>query len=189
MQPLKGLSVGRLFGIPITLHFTLPLGLFLFGGLRFAPGFWCAAMLLLVAHELGHAAVVRRTGHEVTQIVLHGLGGLCYWRGAASPMARAKIAWGGVLAQLAILVVACSVFMVWHEHRPRWARDVESALVTANFGLLALNLVPIRPLDGAEAWPLIGLFVGRMRGRRRKKAAQVNGVVIDLFDRAKRRGK
>jgi hypothetical protein len=47
------------------------------------------------------------------------------------------------------------------------------ALVYTNLMIMALNLVPLRPLDGAEAWPLLGMLpeiFGRWRTRRQGRA-------------------
>src|SRR5215471_15117987 len=107
------LVLGRWGGAPVRAHWTVPIGAFIFGHLRFVPGFWVGFFLLIFIHELGHAIVVRRQRCQVISIDVHGLGGLCQWNGPATPIGRARIAWGGVLAQLVTLAltsVALGVF-------------------------------------------------------------------------------
>lgn len=154
-------TVPRLFGVPVHLHWSLIPGAFLFGRFAWAPGAWLAFALVILAHELGHAVLVRRLGARPTGIELHALGGECGWRGEVSPLGRSVIAWGGVLAQL--LLAACALPLSGVVTSPLGAGLV-SALLGPNLWLVAINLIPVRPLDGAEAW----LLVPRLLLRRRR---------------------
>ena len=161
------LTVGRFRGIPVRLHWSLPLGALVFGGGRFAPGLWVGFFLLVLLHELGHATVVRHHRMRVLSVEIHALGGLCRWEGMASPLARATIAWGGVWAQLALLLGTVLTLALLGAPRGRFAVEMVEAFTTINLFLVALNLLPVRPLDGAEAWPLLPLLWRRLRSRRR----------------------
>ncbi len=149
------LTLARLRGIPIRAHWTLPLGALFFSGFRFAPGFWIGFFLLVLIHELGHAALVRAFRLRVVGIDVTGFGGLCHWSGMATERQRGAIAWGGVLAQLALLAVAAGSLFVLGRPPTRFAAELFSVFTYTNVYLIGLNLLPIPPLDGFEAWKLV----------------------------------
>jgi len=163
------LSIGRLRGAPVRLHWTIPIGAFVFGGFAVRPGFWLAFLIVILVHELGHAAVVRATGHDVMGVDVHGAGGVCHWDGDGTRMERSLIAWGGVWAQLALALAAfvVSLFVI---PASAFTADFMSGLVRWNLFMAAFNLLPIAPFDGAEAWKLPGLLRQRWRERGRRKA-------------------
>jgi Zn-dependent protease len=159
------LEVARWGRAPVRLHWTLPLGALVFCQGRFAPGAILGFVLLVLVHEVGHAFVVRRHRLRVLAIDVHALGGVCTWSGEASPVARARIAWGGVNAQLVAFGIA--VLALWTLGSPTTAfsADLASAFTKMNGWMIALNLLPVPPLDGAEAWKLPGLLRARARAR------------------------
>src|SRR4051812_9526890 len=106
-------QIGRFRGAPVRLHFSILLGLMLFGGFSWRPGFFLAYPLLVLLHELGHAALVHRCGHSVDALEVTGLGGACHWSGNSTPFEESLIAWGGVLAQLAVYVGARAWELAW----------------------------------------------------------------------------
>jgi len=149
------LTLARVRGVAIRAHWSLPLGLFFFsfgGGLVAAAG----VTLLVMIHELGHAAVVVRLGYRVRALTFHAFGGECGWDGTATRREEAEIALAGPLAQLVVLGLALLA--------PRLPRDVRDVLVDRNALLIAFNLLPIGPLDGATAIRLL-----RMRPRRPRR--------------------
>lgn len=160
------LRIGRWRGAPLLLHWTLVLGALFFGGFRFAPAFWFGFFGLVLLHELGHAYFVRRFKQRLLSVEVHGLGGLCTWAGKVSPIRRAVIAWGGVVAQALVYLGAQLYIAV--EGTPGTAAGAEVLFVatSTNLWIIAFNLIPIRPLDGAEAWPLFGLLWRRFQLRR-----------------------
>lgn len=146
-------TIGRVGSAPLRMHWTAPIGLLVVGGAS-APG--CAGLLLtLLVHEAGHAFFVRRFHLGVISIDLHGLGGACRWAGPATDVQRGVIAWGGVLAQM-VLIAACELSARFNLLLGSAFLGAMLAYTTAiNVVIIALNLVPIPPLDGAEAWPLL----------------------------------
>jgi stage IV sporulation protein FB len=160
------LTIARLKGIPIRIHWTMPVGALVFGGLRFAPAFWLGFFVLVLVHELGHAFYVQRYGHRVLSIEVTGFGGLCRWSGAATPYERAAIAWGGVVAQGLLLLAALAVLLALGPPRALWSAELAHVFTRTNLWLIGLNLLPFRPLDGAEAWPLARYVFDRLRERR-----------------------
>jgi stage IV sporulation protein FB len=162
------LRIGRWKGAPVRAHWTVPLGALVFGRGRFVPGFWIGFVLVVLIHEIGHALVVRRFGHRVVSIDLHALGGECRWAGDATPIQRASIAWGGVNAQLVALIVAVVALAALGPVGTTFVDELADALTFTNAYMIALNLIPVSPLDGAEAWKLPGLLRARARARARQ---------------------
>lgn len=146
-----GLHVGRLFGSPVTIDVSVPISLVVFGGLTFSGAFGSA--LVIVAHELGHAVLVRAHGHQVIQLWFHGLGGECSYTGDVAPRQRRLIAWGGVAAQIIMLMVAMTAQSVLPSSAT-W-EPFYRATISMNVVAIFINLLPFEPLDGAQAWALV----------------------------------
>jgi stage IV sporulation protein FB len=138
-------TIGRPWGIPIRLHWSVPLGILVLGGAELVPAFWLGMFVLVLLHEAGHAVLARRYGLAIVSIDVHGFGGACVLAGDPTRREAAIIAWGGVIAQAALFVLA----VVWGPILPA---DLRDAWTRANLLILALNLLPIPPFDGAEAW-------------------------------------
>lgn len=165
-------SVGKLRGVPIRIHWSALLGALFFSGARFAPGYWIGFVLVILVHELGHAAVVKIARQRVHGVSIHGMGGVCEWSGNATPIQRACIAWGGVWGQLALLVVVLPFTGLLTTALGRMGAELAQALTYSSLILAAINLIPFGPLDGVEAWKLPGLLVQRFKRRRAAKASQ-----------------
>ncbi len=159
-------NVGKLRGVPIRIHWSAILGALFFSGFRFAPGFWLGFVVVILVHELGHAAVVKFTGQRVQGVTLHGIGGECSWSGNPTPIQRACIAWGGVWAQLALFVIAWPLTGLMIATMGQMGAELARALTWSSLFIVAFNLIPIGPFDGAEAWKLPGLLLAKWRRRR-----------------------
>ncbi|MBL8950305.1 MAG: hypothetical protein JNK82_05990, partial [Myxococcaceae bacterium] len=83
-----------------------------------------------------------------------------FWQGDVSPKGRAAIAWGGIWAQLLVLAAAEAWLRAVGAPSSFTALRIVSTLIEANLWLIAVNLVPLPPLDGAEAWRL-PILLGR----------------------------
>jgi membrane-associated protease RseP (regulator of RpoE activity) len=153
------LTLFRLAGIPIRAHWTLPIGALIFSGFRFAPAFWLAFFLLVLIHELGHATFVKAFRLRVIGIDITGFGGLCHWSGSATVAERGAIAWGGVLAQALLLVLTLASVAIFGRPRTLYAAEIVSVFTYTNVWLIGLNLLPVPPLDGAEAWSFVGYLI------------------------------
>ncbi len=160
------LNLGRLGGAPVRVHWSAPVGAVFFGQFQFVPGFWLAFVGLILAHEVGHALMVIRSGARVRGIDVMGLGGECRFDGNVTPIQRALIAWGGVLAQLVVMVVAWALLLVFGSPESLFLADVAQACTFYNLTLMALNLLPFGPLDGREAWKLLPLLRARWNASR-----------------------
>jgi len=146
--------VGRLAGVDLRLHWSVPVGALIFGSLRFEPILWLAFLGVIFVHELGHALLVRAVGFRVVGFDVTGYGGQCRFRGSADALEHAIIAWGGVLAQSVLLGVTLLVTAVFGHATGHAGSLVEHAFVEINLWILAMNLLPFAPLDGARAWKL-----------------------------------
>jgi hypothetical protein len=154
-------TLGRFRGLPLRVHWSVPLAALLLG--QFAPLNWILFVLIVLVHELGHAALVWRYGLRVVSIDLTGFGGLCRWSGNATAHERAVIAWGGVLAQAALVIVALIAGALFSGAGLHFWAAASADFVRMNLVLIAVNLLPIPPLDGAEAWRVFGARAGRGR--------------------------
>jgi Zn-dependent protease len=142
----------------VWLHWSIPLGALLLGRFQLAPGFWLGFLALLLFHVLGHAAVVRGCRLRIAAVDVHGLGGGCRWDGIATPLQRSWIAWGGILGQALLLSGALVYRFTAGAPHSGWGGDLLEALILGNVWLMALNLLPLRPFDGADAWRLFPLI-------------------------------
>ncbi len=146
--------VGRLVGVELRFHWSVPVGALVFGSLRFEPVLWLAFMGVILVHELGHAALVKSLGFRVVAIDLTGFGGQCRWRGSANSLEHAWVAWGGVLAQAGLLVSTLLVVALSGAPESGWGLLVSYGFININLWIIAMNLLPFPPLDGARAWSL-----------------------------------
>jgi Zn-dependent protease len=160
------LTLGRIAGAPIRIHWSAPVGALVFGQFQIVPGFWLAFLGLILAHELGHALVVRAVGGRVRDVLVTGLGGECAHDGVVDPARRALVAWGGVFAQLAVLLVAGTLRLVFGAPTSTFVADLAQACTTYNLMLMGINLIPVKPLDGYEAWRIFPILKQRWASRR-----------------------
>jgi stage IV sporulation protein FB len=175
-------TIGRFRGAPIRLHWTLPLGAFAMGGFAFVPAFWLGFVLLILIHELGHALFVVRYSLGLSEIAVHGAGGYCRHDRAGSRFEEAAVAWGGVLAQLAALIVTYALLLTLGQPSSRHLALLAYVFTSTNLWIMALNLIPIEPLDGAKAWPLLRLWWDKRQQRApaRTKWGQKSSVDREL---------
>jgi hypothetical protein len=151
------ITVAHVRGVPIRVHWSTPIGAIVFTGFSINPLVWIGFFLLILVHELGHAAAVRLYGHEVVSIEVNGLGGRCEWTGHPSAKEDAVIAAGGVAAQAVLFVAALAVLAVTGPLP--WILDgILHVFVSINAWLMVVNLLPIPPLDGSRAWTLIPIL-------------------------------
>ena len=165
---MKGIRLGRLFGIEVAIHpsWFIALALFAF---TLANGFfpsaypgWSAvvtwvtaviATLLLfasvLAHEFGHSLVARSQGIPVRSVTLFILGGVAQLeREPDSPGREAWMAVAGPLVSVAI--GAATLGAAYALPGPEQVVAVLAYLGVANLALVAFNLLPGFPLDGGR---------------------------------------
>lgn len=178
----NSLSLGKIFGIPIRLHFTWFIIFILVTSslsLHYFPTtypswdtalYWIIGIITgilffasIIAHELSHSIVSRSNGIPVKSITLFIFGGVAQIsRDAARATGELKMALAGPLSSIAI---AIAFGIIW------WLSRSFSEPVTAlafwlmriNFALAVFNLIPGFPLDGGRVlrsiiWQTTGNF-------------------------------
>lgn len=155
----------RFRGAPVRFHWTIPVVALFISGFTFRPGYWAAFVLLVMIHEMGHAVIVKMRGHHVVSLEVNGLGGLCQWQWKKTPnsLDNALISWGGVWAQMIVLAVAYVFVVITGPPITVALADIYHVATYTNLWLIGLNLIPIAPLDGKEAWSLFGILWERRK--------------------------
>jgi stage IV sporulation protein FB len=158
--------------IPVSMHWTV---LLVFAWLYLM--FWsllgtaigsAAYFSLLVVHELGHVAVLRARKISVESIELSGLHGRTS-HGWASAPDEILVAWGGVAAQLVVLLLAVVAGYLLDFGNPvvaLIAAPILFVFTKLNIFLMILALLPIGPFDGHAAWAVIPWLRKTIRKRR-----------------------
>jgi len=201
-------NVGRIFGIPIRIHFTLLLLLLWFAWIELqsggealggsgdpAPGSWMAVALrvLFIAglfasvllHEIGHALIARTHGVRTNEITLYRLGGVARLRGMGTPHQELGIAFAGPLVNIglaALLAFGLILSGQWVPLAEVTTRGVPllQRLALANLVLAAFNLIPAFPMDGGRMLrSLLARRLGMLRGT--AIAAAIGQGVAILF--------
>jgi Zn-dependent protease len=206
--------VGRWRGVPISLHWTVLIGIPWFyyetrSLVSTAIAFVAFSFLMLV-HELGHAAVARWRGVEVDGIRLFLIHGTCslseepYYE-----LDDVLIAWGGVAAQFVVLVVAfgAELLLPTLSLSPlahALVKPLLLILIEINFFIMVVNLIPVAPFDGFKAWRVLSIlrewwhessWAARLRkrsaaremARMKKLEAKSERIAADIIDKLKKR--
>jgi len=203
--------LGRWRGIPISLHWTVFIGIpwFLFqtrsvtGAAIMFVGFF----VILLVHELGHAAVARWRQVDVEQIRLLFLHGTCTLNEEPyHELDDVLIAWGGVAAQFALLVIALVADIVLGAFSPvaeGLLSPLFRVLIATNLFIIIFNLIPLAPFDGAKAWRALPLLAewwkqtswatslrrrsaAREKSRTQKLEASSERIAADIIDKLKK---
>ncbi len=151
--------IGKWQDIPVFFHWTvllwIPWFLLTYMDLAWALMAFAALVVVLLAHEMGHAYAARSRRVRVKAIRLFLTHGQCVHEVPYYERDHVFIAWGGVLAQFALLLVAGSTALALL----RWAPDIYLrleplfyVLVRVNVFMAIFNLIPVPPLDGHLAW-------------------------------------
>lgn len=168
---LENFTIARVAGIPIRANLLL-------GYLLAFWAFWGASkghasftfllislsVVLLVAHELGHAFAARRFGLEIVDIVLWPLGGMARisdmpespkveaWVAAAGPLVNLVLAAVALPAVLLIDAPVVSTFPLfgWEVNFAGGVHGALTLFVVINLGYAIFNLVPAFPMDGGR---------------------------------------
>jgi Zn-dependent protease len=204
-------QLGQWRGIPISLHWTVFIGIpwFLWQTRSLADTAiaFFAFFFLLLAHELGHAAVALWRRVEVDHIQLFFLHGYCAHEPPDYELDDVLIAWGGVAAQLVVFVIALGADVLLATFSPV-ARVLASplllVLIGTNVFIMIVNLIPLAPLDGAKAWRILPILAewakgtswahkwrrrsaARQTARTRKLEAESERIAADIIEKLKKR--
>jgi hypothetical protein len=161
------LRLGSWGAAPLRWHWSLPLGAGFAGQWELRPLSWLLFLGLVLAHEAGHHAAVRKNGLRVIGVDLQGLGGEVRWNGVASPKDQVLLAWSGVLAQLGVMLAAKLVLVIAGGASDPLLAELEYVSITFNAILIGINLLPIPTFDGEVAWKVLALARGKVIPERR----------------------
>jgi Zn-dependent protease len=180
------LSLGRLAGAPLRIHWSAALVGALLAGIL-APDFGVLGSLVVVAsffasiigHEAAHAVVARRHGIVTTSIDLWALGGMARLeREPATPRAEGWIAAAGPLASLAIGAAGIAGALVAHTvGAPIDVVRVLAWIGVVNASLGLFNLLPGSPLDGGRIVRAVRWRQHGNRYRAMREAGQAGRVI------------
>ena len=187
-------------GVPVVLDWTVLLGLpwflFLHRDLIDMISAFVGFFFLLLIHELGHATVAKWRKVPVIEIRLYIMHGHCLHEVPDKKSDSIWIAWGGVAAQFAALVVALVVSALLKSQ----AHDAYlhvlplfRILIEFNIVIILFNLLPLPTLDGATAWLVLPKLWARVPkpnvsrwARDRKLKRQSKEIAADIINRLKK---
>ena len=198
------ISLGRIAGIPVGLHFTwfviaALITLSLAGRFQIAHPAWSMSIVWgvailtavlffvsLVAHELSHALVARARGIPVKSITLFALGGIAnISKEANSARTEFLIAIVGPITSFVIgfgaLLLAQSMGWTAEEDAATIAGSVLGWLGSINLLLALFNLIPGYPLDGGRVLRSILWAIYGDGDRATRHAARVGQLVAGAF--------
>ena len=135
-----------------------------------------ALLLVFAAHEYGHVFMLRRRHIAVSSITFFGVHGeTAYNEYAAKPGDAIAVAWGGVAAQLLVLLlaIAANAFIPFESvaFAPTIWGPAYYVFTQFNVFLMIVALLPIGPFDGHDAWRVFARLRGPRRGAVQKKRA------------------
>ncbi len=193
-RPIRGLPLGRIGGIPVTVSPSWVLSAALIVGLatpvvaQLVPGTGTVAAVFVsvllavllgvsvLAHELGHCLAARSVGIPVAGVRLYLVGGVSELaRSPSTPKEEALIAAAGPGVS-ALIAVACGLLAGSTTTRTvGWLLLLELAL--SNGVVAVFNILPALPLDGGR---VLRAGVWRVTGRRRlgTTAAVIGGYLV-----------
>jgi hypothetical protein len=151
----------------VLIHWTALVLAVIVSGFSFRPVAWLAVFFVILIHELGHAAAVLKSRASVVVIRMDALGGCCEWTGRVTRAQRLAIVWGGVLAQLLLFGIAFVVSIIIGPPLNEFSGQFLHILLPWNLFLVAFNLLPVKPLDGYDAWRLLSVTFQEWRRQRR----------------------
>ncbi len=142
------LRIATLGKVDFRVHWIAPV-VWLIAGLAMSTGALgfggvLVAMVVYLVHVAGHYLVARAYQLKVLRVDIDGTGGSVQYSGRAPRMVHARVAFGGLIAQVGLGFVLMAV--------ARGGSPVVSQMLWVNFVLGAINLLPFGRLDGAAGW-------------------------------------
>ena len=198
------LTFGRIFGVEVGLHYSWFLIALLitlslsdrFHAINASWGpivIWATSLLTallffatLLAHELSHALVARRSGMTTRSITLFALGGVAQIEGEPGS-ARTEF-WIGAIGPISSAVMGLSALGAAYALGWSPAAQPQTPLLAMlvwigfiNLGLAAFNMIPGYPLDGGRILRALIWWISGKQDRATRIAARVGQAVAVGF--------
>ena len=169
------LTIGRIAGTNIRLHFTFILFLIAIAVLDFLSGGAAAAVnaivflvlvfLCVTLHEFGHILIARRFGVKTPEVILSPIGGIANMeKMPENPVEELLVAIAGPLVNVVIVLALMAGFGLSLTDLPYDNFDkapLAQQLLLVNVSLVAFNLVPAFPMDGGRVLrAVLTMFMG-----------------------------
>jgi len=179
------LPFGSVAGVPIRVHFLLPLvaGLAAVGALMTGAGFLAVIfaillngpllLLTVLVHEMGHVLAARRCGFVPDHILLWPLGGLAYIsKDSITPKEQIFVSVSGPATHLPMMLLWAGVLWITNKghvtlstagmgYSTHFIPALGVAMLLNNLAMLLFNLlVPCIPLDCSQIFVSILLLCG-----------------------------
>ena len=147
-----------------------------------------AILVSILAHELGHALVIRHVFGASTAIILHGLGGVSihdrpYYYRTPQRLGRIFISFAGPLAGFVLSGACLGCLILFEVHELAGGNSYPGIFLRVLFliGVFwgILNLMPVYPLDGGKIFREICLWVSPRHGM--EVSAGISVVVAVLI--------
>jgi hypothetical protein len=142
--------LGAVAKVQVRLHWTLALGLLVFGGLSLAGT--AAFVLVLVVHALGQIWAVSAAGGRAETLSVTGIGTIVGWQDTVGASGLVLIAWSGVGAQGLLLIMWVGLRLIGGFGPAPWLTQLDIGLGLVNIALVVVNLLPMPGLEGEAAW-------------------------------------
>jgi Zn-dependent protease len=158
----------RLFGAPVYLHWSVFVVVLLLALVSLRSPVYAAISIasylaVIAIHEAGHAWVAHRLGCDVYAVRIGFVHGRCEYYAPHRESDDVMIAWGGVLAQLAIAVPVLIISALLGSRDLGYAAPLVAFLGYVNLLIALVNLAPAEGLDGHTAWRAIPLLWRRRK--------------------------
>ncbi|HVO24733.1 MAG TPA: ATP-dependent Clp protease adaptor ClpS [Candidatus Margulisiibacteriota bacterium] len=173
-------KIGAVKRIPIFVHWSVPaVGVPLFVALLFGlidtSGYFVGIVVVLVVHELGHAAAARAVGVHVYAIDIVIITSRCSHSPPRRLRDKALIYSAGMLAQFILLLAAIGYRVLFRIPPSAFGQAMVETFIYGNAVILALSALPIPNNDG---WLLRELALGVLSGNPRPAVTPLVSTVF-----------
>ena len=196
-------KIATFLGAPIYVNLSVILCFFYFwASVSFWPGIISSIcfLLLMLAHEMGHAWFVRKYKHNLIKIHLYPIHGYCAYEYDSRREPETLIYAGGLIVQVALFLIFFLFFKFLEvaglQQISQLLRPVGVIFIQANFVIFILNSLPIPGFDGYFLWKRLYRYItgklkifSRLQSGSGQKAQPVppKKVVDMAIKRAKRK--
>ncbi len=169
MKSRYSLSLGKPFGIKVSVHWTFSLLIAWIVLISLGRGLEAPQILMhivfvltlfvcVVLHELGHSIAAIKLGGEVDSITLLPIGGMAHLsKMPEKPMEEFLVSAAGPLVNVVIAALLWIYIALFHpadittiEFETITAANFPIMLLAANLFIVAFNLIPAFPMDGGR---------------------------------------